>query len=227
VQRVDVAFLVAMNEEIEGIFDPARWSEVDPWPFGVRRRERWSRDAIVVQTGIGTTNAAAAAQYTLDRFDPRRIVNLGLVGCLDPAIAIGTVHAVDVCAFFDVDATVFGYKFGQIPRTSVTEYKLARRETALPQARLISGDTFVTDPGAFHPDLGGFEADFVDMELAAIAHTLFRNNRLSLLESYKAASDYCNGESTEAFESNMPAALAGLAGIAERILRDVEEEAGA
>lgn len=226
-QRVDVAFLVAMNEEVEGIFDAARWSEVDPWPFGVRRRERWSRDAIVVQTGIGTTNAAAAAQYTLDRFDPRRIVNLGLVGCLDPDVAIGEVHAVDVCAFFDVDATVFGYKFGQIPRTAVTEYKLARRMPALPTARLISGDTFVTDPGAFHPDLGGFAADFVDMELAAIAHTLFRNNRLPLLESYKAASDYCNSDSTDAFETNMPAALGRLAEVAEGILREVEEEAGA
>lgn len=226
-QRVDVAFLVAMNEEVEGIFDTARWSEVDPWPFGVRRRERWSRDAVVVQTGIGTTNAAAAAQYTLDRFDPRRIVNLGLVGSLSREIPIGAVHAVEACAFFDVDATVFGYKFGQIPRTAVTEYKPARRLPDLPTARLISGDTFVTDPGEFHPDLGGFAADFVDMELASIAHTLFRNNRLPLLESYKAASDYCNGDSPDAFEANMPAALANLAAVADRILREVEEEAGA
>jgi nucleoside phosphorylase len=40
---------------------------------------------------------------------------------------------------------------------------------------LISGDTFITDPSTFHPDLAGFAAEFVDMELASIAHTLYRN----------------------------------------------------
>jgi adenosylhomocysteine nucleosidase len=128
---------------------------------------------------------------------------------------------VERCAFFDVDATVFGYKIGQIPRTSVTEYELAGagRVAGLPRARLISGDTFVTDSSAFHPDLAGFAAEFVDMELAAIAHTLYRNEALGLLESYKSPSDYCNDGSTDAFDRNMPKALASLAAVADAILQ--------
>ena len=242
-RRADVAFLVAMNEEIEGIFDLSEWTAVGAKPFEVyelrggggqeRAAQAGARAgagagpgtgagpaaAVIVHTGIGTTNAAAAAQYTLDRFRPRRIVNLGLVGCLDQGIGIGTVHGVERCAFFDVDATVFGYKIGQIPRTSVTEYELDSRVAGVPRARLISGDTFVTDSSAFHPDLAGFAAAFVDMELAAIAHTLYRNEALGLLESYKSPSDYCNDSSTDAFDLNMPKALAGLAVVVEAVLR--------
>jgi adenosylhomocysteine nucleosidase len=226
-QRVDVAFLVAMTEEIEGIFELGRWSRVCTTPFEVYEYASAGRatDAVIVHTGIGTTNAAAAAQFTLDRFSPRRIVNLGLVGCLDKRIEIGAVHSVETCAFFDVDATVFGYKIGQIPRTSVTEYELGSRVARVPKARLISGDTFVTDPEAFHPDLVGFAADFVDMELAAIAHTLYRNEALGLLESYKSPSDYCNDSSTDAFEVNMPKALGTLASVAEEVLRGREGRA--
>lgn len=217
--QVDVAFLVAMSEEIEGIFDLGQWSEALPEPYGVREYVGGPTSAVVVHTGIGTTNAAAAAQHTLDLYDPRRVINLGLVGCLNPAIGIGTVHSVAACAFFDVDATAFGYRIGQIPRTSVTEYTLESRVANVSAAKLISGDTFVTSPEAFHPDLYGFAADFVDMELAAIAHTLFRHGLLSRLESYKAVSDYCNDESTDAFDLNMPKALASLAVLAEGILR--------
>lgn len=220
-EQVDVAFLVAMNEEIEGIFDLGDWTAAGTKPFDVYSytSERRLTASVIVHTGIGTTNAAAAAQFTLDRFNPRRIINLGLVGCLDSRIGIGTVHYVERCAFFDVDATVFGYKIGQIPRTSVTEYELAGRVAGVPRARLISGDTFITDPSTFHPDLAGFAAEFVDMELASIAHTLYRNEALGLLESYKAPSDYCNDASTDAFDVNMPKALASLAAVAESVLR--------
>jgi adenosylhomocysteine nucleosidase len=227
--RTDVAFLVAMTEEIEGIFDLGEWERAGDTPFevygggaragggaGVEAGAR--AGAVIVHTGIGTTNAAAAAQFTLDRFDPRRIVNLGLVGCLNSGIGIGAVHSVETCAFFDVDATVFGYKIGQIPRTSVTEYELRGQVAGLQRARLISGDTFVTDPNVFHPDLVGFAADFVDMELAAIAHTLYRNEVLARLESYKSPSDYCNDASTDAFAVNMPKALASLAAVAREVL---------
>jgi adenosylhomocysteine nucleosidase len=228
-QRADVAFLVAMTEEIEGIFDLGRWVQSGTAPFETYEYAERPGGGVIVHTGIGTTNAAAAAQFTLDRFGPRRIVNLGLVGCLDTGIAIGTVCSVETCAFFDVDATVFGYKIGQIPRTSVTEYELAGRVAGVPRARLISGDTFVTDPGVFHPDLVGFAADFVDMELAAIAHTLYRNDALGRLESYKSPSDYCNDASTDAFDVNMPKALANLAAVAREVLRGGgdEERAGA
>jgi len=227
--RADVAFLVAMTEEIEGVFDLGEWDKAGDTPFevygggarsaaGVGAGVMAGTGAVIVHTGIGTTNAAAAAQFTLDRFDPRRIVNLGLVGCLNSDIGIGAVHSVETCAFFDVDATVFGYKIGQIPRTSVTEYELRGRVSGVPRARLISGDTFVTDPNVFHPDLVGFAADFVDMELAAIAHTLFRNGALARLESYKSPSDYCNDSSTDAFDVNMPKALAGLAAVVREVL---------
>jgi adenosylhomocysteine nucleosidase len=216
--HVGVAFLVAMSEEVEGIFDLDQWSEPQPGPYAVREYLPGST-AVVVHTGIGTTNAAAAAQYTLDRYDPLRVVNLGLVGCLNPVVGIGTVHSVATCAFFDVDVTAFGYRIGQIPGTSVTEYELRSQVDGVPEARLISGDTFVTDPRAFHPDLSDFAADFVDMELAAIAHTLYRHDQLSRLESYKSPSDYCNVDSTNAFDLNMTKALASLSAVAEYILR--------
>lgn len=218
--QTPVAFVIAMMEEAEGIFELDSWTELSLAPFPVYRRGLDEAQAVVAVSGIGTTNAAAATQHVLDRFSPERVVNLGVVGCLNHDIAIGAVHAVTTCAFFDVDATAFGYKIGQIPETEIHEYPLAAKAPfPLPTARLLSGDTFVTGRDGFHPELAGFAADFVDMELTAVAHTLLRNGALDRLESYKAPSDYCDSESPEAFDQNMPYALSELASVAERILQ--------
>jgi adenosylhomocysteine nucleosidase len=214
-----VAFVIAMMEEAEGIFDLPSWTELSLAPFPVYRRGDGTAQAVVVVSGIGTTNAAAATQHVIDRFDPERVVNMGVVGCLNHDIEIGAVHAVSTCAFFDVDVTAFGYKIGQIPETEVHEYPLTgNAPKPVPTARLLSGDTFVTGRDGFHPELAGFDADFVDMELTAIAHTLLRNGLLEQLESYKAPSDYCDSDSPEAFDENLPYALSRLAIVAEQIL---------
>jgi adenosylhomocysteine nucleosidase len=227
-----VAFVIAMTEEAEGIFDLASsWTELGLAPFPVYRRGNEQTQAVVIVSGVGTTNAAAATQHVLDRFRPERVVNMGVVGCLNREIPIGAVHAVSTCAFFDVDVTAFGYKIGQIPDTEVHEYQLGPGTSVpVPTARLLSGDTFVTGRDGFHPELAGFDADFVDMELTAIAHTLLRNGKLDELESYKTPSDYCDGDSPEAFDENLPYALSRLAVVAEQILQVhgvVGEPAGA
>lgn len=219
--QTPVAFVIAMAEEAEGIFPLETWRTVrtEPFPLYVRGPEH--AQAVVVVSGIGTTNAAAATQHVLDRFAPERVVNLGVVGCLNHGIRIGAVHAVTTCMFFDVDATAFGYRIGQIPQTEVHEYLLEPKPPVpLPPAKLLSGDTFVTGRDYFHPALAGFAADFVDMELTAVAHTLLRNNALERLESYKAPSDYCDSDSPDAFDENLPVALRELAALAERILQE-------
>jgi adenosylhomocysteine nucleosidase len=218
--QTPVAFVIAMTEEAEGIFDlTSSWTELGLAPFPVYRRGNDETQAVVVVSGVGTTNAAAATQHVLDRFAPERIVNMGVVGCLSHEIPIGAVRVVSTCAFFDVDVTAFGYKIGQIPQTEVHEYPLvAEPSVPLPSARLLSGDTFVTGRDGFHPELAGFDADFVDMELTSIAHTLLRNEALDRLESYKAPSDYCDGDSPGAFDLNMPTALRALATVADQIL---------
>jgi len=219
--QTSVAFVIAMAEEAEGVFGLASWEPLGPTPFPTFRRVAGERQAVIVISGIGTTNAAAATQYACERYAPDRVVNLGVVGCLNHDIPIGAVHAVNVCAFFDVDVTPLGFKIGQIPETEVHEYHLvAGSPTPLPGARLLSGNAFVTGRDGFHPELAGFAADFVDMELAAVAHTLLRNGILDRLESYKAPSDYCDSGSAEAFEQNMPRALAGLGEVADLILRE-------
>jgi adenosylhomocysteine nucleosidase len=219
--QTPVAFVIAMMEEAEGIFRLGSWAELSLSPFPVYRLVEGETQAVVVVSGIGTTNAAAATQHVLDRFAPDRVVNLGLVGCLNHDIPIGSVRSVSTCAFFDVDVTAFGYKIGQIPETEVHEYALAEPVEArdLPTAKLLSGDTFVTGRDGFHPELAGFAADFVDMELTAIAHTLLRNGLLDRLESYKAPSDYCDSDSPDAFDENMPYALSQLSTVADRILQ--------
>jgi len=219
--QTPVAFVIAMTEEAEGIFDLASsWTELGLAPFPVYRRGDDETQAVVIISGIGTTNAAAATQHVLDRFHPERVVNMGVVGSLNNDIPIGAVHAVSTCAFFDVDVTAFGYKIGQIPETEVHEYQLeAATSVPVPKVRLLSGDSFVTGRDGFHPELAGFDADFVDMELTAVAHTLLRNGKLEQLESYKTPSDYCNSDSPDAFDENLPFALSKLAVVADQILQ--------
>lgn len=211
----NTTFLVAMDYEIENIFNLSDWVLEIEKPFKIYAHTTLSQVKIV-RTGVGKVNAAAATQFVSIKYAPEKIINLGVVGCLNQEIAIGEVRQVSECRFFDVDATAFGYQLGQIPQSDLASYAL-KTESEI-TAKIITGDSFITDPSKLATITMLFSPDFIDMELGAIAHTLHINGQLEILESYKAPSDYANHSATADFYANEKTAFSNLRVLALKLL---------
>jgi adenosylhomocysteine nucleosidase len=206
VKKNEIIFLLAMDYEIKNVFDLKEYKKTQDTPFRVLIHKK--HDILVLRTGMGKANAAAATQFALDRFNPVRIINIGLAGCANKKIAIGEVRAISEIKFFDVDATAFGYKLGQIPKCKVASYRLTGQETK--QSKIISGDSFVNDCEKFSLLAKTFSFGFIDMESGGIAHTLYINKKLNILECYKVASDYADASAAKDFYENEKIAFKNL-----------------
>ena len=73
------------------------------------------KDVVVLRSGIGKVSSAVGATLMINLFKPDFIINSGIAGGVSP------LHTKDVClplnfTYGDVDATIFGYKKGQVPQ---------------------------------------------------------------------------------------------------------------
>ena len=79
-------------------------------------------EVVVVKSGIAKVNAGICVQILSDVFNVTHILNTGVAGSLNAKINIGDiVLSTDAC-YHDVDATVFGYKKGEIPQLGVLSF---------------------------------------------------------------------------------------------------------
>lgn len=193
-------FLVANTYERDGIFPGSgEWPivkvmEGDPFPAYERRTARGR--FLVIVSGVGKANAAAAATHVLVAIKPHKVINIGLAGSMGSAKAVrGELRRITSCLFHDVDVTLFGGEPLRLPGRSSALYELVvEADEAAPLARLATGDLGVGS----HEDVAVaremFDHDMLDMEGAAIAHVFERYGRLHDLLMYKAASDYADAE---------------------------------
>ncbi len=118
-----VIIVVAMAEEAEPFLARADRS-TDPVRSG-EARERWlvidGIEVLLVQSGIGFVNAAAATARALLRVtdetgqDAALVVSAGTAGGLGVEVGIGDVVIGTEYVNIDADARVFGYRLGQVP----------------------------------------------------------------------------------------------------------------
>ena len=147
-------------------------------------------EVVVVRSGICKVNAGICVQILVDTFGVTHVLNTGAAGSLDARINIGDiVLSTDAC-YHDVDATIFGYKKGEVPQLGtqvftadkgLIEKAKAAIKTAAPdlgvfEGRVCSGDQFISTKevkDAIIKDLGGMCAE---MEGAGIAQACYLNN---------------------------------------------------
>lgn len=139
-------------------------------------------EVVLLKSGIGKVNAAMGTTLLIDKFRPDVILNTGSAGGFHQDLNVGDIVISSEVRHNDVDVTVFGYEFGQVPRMPAfyePEEKLV--EAAVRSAEKISGiqvakgliasgDSFMSDPARVEyirtklPELYAAE-----MEAAAIA----------------------------------------------------------
>ena len=112
-----IGVIGAMEEEIEILkqrMDAEEKSGWHLWIFIVALI--WRQGGCDCQKWYRKVNAAVCTQILADIFEVDMIINTGVAGSLDAAINIGDIVLSVDALQHDVDATVFGYEPGVIPR---------------------------------------------------------------------------------------------------------------
>lgn len=144
-------------------------------------------DVVLVKSGIGKVNAAIATTLLIQQYKPQYVMNCGSAGGFHKDLQVGDIVISTEVRYHDVDATVFGYEYGQIPQMppvfeadpkliglavagarqipniNVTEGLIASADSFMDDAERVA---FVTSK---FPDLLA-----ADMEAAAIGQTCLR-----------------------------------------------------
>lgn len=162
-------------------------------------------EVVVVRSGICKVNAGICVQILSDEFGVTHVLNTGVAGSLDARINIGDIVLSTDAAYHDVDATVFGYRKGEIPQMGVLSFPADKEliekakaaiKTAAPdlgvfEGRVCSGDQFISDKAvkdAIIESLGGM---CCEMEGAGIAQACFLNKIPFII--IRAISDKADG----------------------------------
>jgi len=167
--------------------------------------------------GWGKIAAAASAQYVLDRWSPKLLVNLGTCGGFEGAIEKGTIILVERTIVYDIFNQMGSYE-GAIVHYS-TDIDLSWLEEPLPQVvlrtLLVSGDRdlMVEDIPRLKAEFGAVAGDW---ESGAIAWVAARNNTRCLI--LRGVSDLVSSSGGEAYGDNMQVFIQGTGQVFEKLL---------
>lgn len=173
-------YVIAMASEAEAVLRGMK---------DQRRQMLWGREivegkiggesAAVVIAGVGKVNAAAATQLAIDRYQPERIINLGVAGAIDLTMKVGEVYAISKVFQCDYDLSQLNPAPKGTPNEYETPWFYLEEVKSWPGAGLrtaicATGDSYDNRD----PDLdfvrGTMGAQLRDMELGAIAHVCRR-----------------------------------------------------
>lgn len=166
------------------------------------------KDVVVVRSGIGKVNAALCTQILADDFQVEAVMNTGIAGALDKDLNIGDMVISTDALQHDVDASVFSYPLGQIPRMDTLAFPAdkalaeaglaACREVnpdiqAIP-GRIVSGDQFISDNEKKKFLTENFQGCCTEMEGGAIAQAAYLNKIPFVI--FRAISDKADNSAT-------------------------------
>lgn len=170
-----------------------------------------NKDIVLLKSGIGKVNAAIGTTIILQMFKPDCVINTGSAGGFDPALNVGDIVISSEVRHHDVDLTVFGYEYGQVPQqppfftpdetlAAIAERCIARMEGMKTVRGLIAtGDQFMNDPERVERKRKLFpEMKAVEMEAAAIAQTCHQFDTPFIV--IRALSDIAGKESGVSFD---------------------------
>ncbi len=190
-------------------------------------------EVVVVQSGIAKVNAAICVQILVDLFDVTHVINTGVAGSLDARIDIGDIVLSEDACYHDVDATIFGYKKGEVPQLGTRDFKgdewlIDKAKAAIKEAapdvnvfvgRVCSGDQFIADDAVkdnIKSDFGGL---CTEMEGAAIAQASYLNHVPFVI--IRAISDKADGSGSVDYPTFEKKAAKDCAALVDSMLRNL------
>ncbi|MBP3951363.1 5'-methylthioadenosine/S-adenosylhomocysteine nucleosidase [Bacillus suaedae] len=144
------------------------------------------QDIILLKSGIGKVNAAVGTTLLIQLFQPDCIINTGSAGGFYEKLSVGDIVISTEIRYNDVDATVFGYEFGQVPAmpafyapseqlVQVAEKAAERVGIHAVKGLILSGDSFMSDHHLVQQLKERFDNPYcAEMEAGAIAQVCFQ-----------------------------------------------------
>ena len=168
-------------------------------------------NVVIVQCGIGKTNAAFCASHLILVFGETHILNTGVAGGTLPDMNIFDMVLSTDAVQHDFDVTPLGYKRTEIPgmKTSVFQADFILRELAekafaqsslstehkIFSGRVASGDVFVSDEKTKNEIIKTCKPSCIEMEGASIAQVCFLSRIPFLI--VRSISDSASGKKGE------------------------------
>ena len=154
-----IGIIGAMELEVESLKSEMTVSKVEK-KAGMEFFEGTLNGAavVIVRSGVGKVNAALCVQLLADLFQVTHIINTGVAGSLNAKLDIGDILVSTDALHHDVDATIFGYKPGEVPQMGIREFPADKRMAELAKTvcekvnhdihaylgRVVSGDQFIS-----------------------------------------------------------------------------------
>ncbi|MBU3134299.1 5'-methylthioadenosine/adenosylhomocysteine nucleosidase [Clostridium gasigenes] len=185
-----LGIISAMSEELELLLtDMKLENKITKANMTFHQGKLWGKDVVAVVSGIGKVNAAVCAQILISEYKADSIINVGVAGGIGKNIYPGDVVVATDLVQHDMDTTVFGYSYGQVPRLDTFAFKcddnLVRvalgackeiSEINTFSGRIVSGDQFISSLEKIQWFEKEFKAISCEMEGASIAHVCYLND---------------------------------------------------
>ena len=183
-----IAIIGAMEEEVTLLrdrIDDKKVEVIAGCEFTTGRMD--GVDVVLLRSGIGKVNAAMSTSILLEKFTPDYVINTGSAGGYDPKLNVGDLVISTEVRHHDVDCTVFGYEYGQVPQLPpafqadkelikvAIEGAKEISDIQTVQGLIATGDAFMNDPVRVNYIRDKFtDLKAVEMEAAAIAQVAYQ-----------------------------------------------------
>lgn len=186
-------------------------------------------DVVLLLCGIGKVAASVGTTIIIDQFEPDIIINTGSAGGLSTDLNVGDVIISNEVRYHDVDVTLFGYEYGQLPKMPAAFspdknlVEIAKKASQnvenihIREGLIITGDSFIHDEEIvknIKSKLPKMEA--TEMEAASIAQVCYMFNTPFLI--IRSISDVPGKESKQSFEEFLVVAAKNSGKLVEEIL---------
>ena len=229
-----IAIIGAMEEEVEILrnkMEDLQQETIAGCEFNIGKLD--GADVVLLKSGIGKVNAAMSTAILLEKYAPSVVINTGSAGGFSPELKVGDVVISTEVVHHDVDVTIFGYAYGQVPQLPPTfkadEKLIAIAEEAAKKIEevqvvkglIATGDSFMNDPERVQFVRGKFpELQASEMEAAAIAQVSHQFGIPFIV--IRALSDIAGKESNISFEAFLETAAIHSSQLVENIVQQLK-----
>ena len=188
------------------------------------------QNIVLVQSGIGKVNASIITALLLERYDIDYVINTGVAGAMGANLKVTDMVVSTAVAHHDVDATNFGYSYGQVPgmpAVYTSDEMLVSQSLAVlslndeingSSGLVVSGDSFIDSDAEKEHIFGNFPAAMcVDMESSSIAQTCWQFNTPFVI--IRSMSDSANESADMNYEEFLAKACVHSSEVVKSLLR--------
>lgn len=177
-----IGIIGAMSTEVDSLIAKIENPQIESIScFSFIRGTIYNKDVVVLKSGIGKVASAVGGALLIQNYKPSFIINTGIAGGVSPLKSEDIVISKNL-SYGDVDATVFGYKLGQVPQMpyfyEADDVYLSKIEEILKSngynykiGHAVTSDSFITSLDMVHSE--HFENMICEMEGASIAQACY------------------------------------------------------